>query len=74
MSAETPIDQLNTIRSQALAQLIELRADPKPTYWLDGQRVLWSEYIETLERTVDWCDRKLAEHQPYEVRTEATTR
>ncbi|MEQ8211967.1 MAG: hypothetical protein RH917_19370 [Lacipirellulaceae bacterium] len=70
---QTTQEQLATIRSGALAQLIELRANPKPTYWLDGQRVLWSEYIETLERTVDWCDRKLAECQPFEVRTEGTT-
>ena len=34
----TDIQQIQSIRSQTLAQLDALRADPKPTYWLDGQR------------------------------------
>ncbi len=38
----TDIVQIQSIRSQTLAQLDELRADPKPTYWLDGQRVHWA--------------------------------
>ena len=67
MSAD--IQQIQTIRSLALAQLEALRADPKPTYWLDGQRVHWQQYAESLERTVDWCDRKLAECEPFEVRS-----
>ncbi len=61
--------QIETIRSQTLAQLEQLRADPKPTYWLDGQRVHWQEYAESLQRTVDWCDRKLHECDPFEVRS-----
>jgi hypothetical protein len=69
----TDIQQIQAIRSQTLAQLEALRADPKPTYWLDGQRVLWQEYAESLERTIDWCDRKLAEYEPFEVRSQGTT-
>ena len=66
-------EQIQTIRSQTLAQLESLRADPKPTYWLDGQRVDWQQYAESLERTIDWCDRKLAEYEPFEVRSQGMT-
>lgn len=66
----TDIEQLQTIRSLSLAQLEQLRADPKPTYWLDGQRVHWQQYGESLQQTIDWCDRKLAEYQPFEVRSQ----
>jgi hypothetical protein len=67
------IQQMQIIRSQTLAQLEALRADPKPTYWLDGQRVHWQEYAESLERTIDWCDRKLAEYEPFEIRSQGVT-
>jgi hypothetical protein len=69
----TDSEQIQAIRSQTLAQLEDLRADPKPTYWLDGQRVHWQEYAESLQRTIDWCDRKLAEYEPFEVRSQRVT-
>lgn len=65
--------QLETIKSLALAQLAELRAVPKPTYTLDGQTVSWESYAASLERTIDWCDQKLAALAPYEIRSEGTT-
>ena len=65
--------QIQAIRSQTLAQLEQLRADPKPTYWLDGQRVHWEQYAESLQRTVDWCDGKLAEYEPFEVQSQGMT-
>ena len=71
MSAD--IQHLLSIRSQTLAQLDDLRAAPKPTYWLDGQRVHWQEYAESLQRTIDWCDAKLAEYEPFEVRSRGVT-
>lgn len=69
----TDVEQIRSIRSQSLAQLAELRAAPKPTYWIDGQRVHWQEYVESLQKTVDWCDQKLAEAEPFEVRSQAMT-
>ena len=69
----TDQQQLETIKSLALAQLVELRAAPKPTYTLDGQTVSWESYIASLERTIDWCDRKLATVAPFEIRSEGTT-
>jgi len=69
----TEIEQIQSIRSQSLAQLDELRVSPKPTYWLDGQRVHWEQYAESLQRTVDWCDQKLATYEPFEIRSQGVT-
>jgi hypothetical protein len=69
----TDIEQIRTIRSLSLAQLEQLRADPKPTYWLDGQRVHWEQYAESLQRTIDWCDHKIAEYEPFEIRSQGMT-
>jgi hypothetical protein len=69
----TDIEQIQSIRSQTLARLDELQADPKPSYWLDGQRVYWQEYAESLQQTIDWCDRKLSECEPFEVRSQGGT-
>ena len=67
------IEQIQAIRSQSLSQLDDLRANPKPTYWLDGQRVHWQQYAESLQTTVDWCDQKLVGDQPFEVRSQGVT-
>ena len=69
----TDLEQIQSIRSQTLAQLATLRAAPKPTYWIDGQRVHWQEYADSLQRAVDWCDQKLADSAPYEVRSQGIT-
>lgn len=60
-----------TIRTNALTTLSEITADPKPTYAIDGQRVEHAEYLAQLQRTVDWCDAKLAQLSPVEVATTA---
>ena len=67
------IQQITTIRTQTLAQLAALRASPKPTYALEGKRVSWQEYVESLQRTIDWCDQKLVSYWPYECRSQGTT-
>ena len=61
------LESLLAIRSQTLTQIQEVRASKKPTYWIDGQRVHWEQYVESLQRTVDWCDQKLADHEPFEI-------
>jgi hypothetical protein len=69
----TDRQQIESIRNLSLSQLEELRANPKPTYWLDGQRVHWQQYAESLQKTVDWCDQKLSEIEPFEVRSQGGT-
>jgi len=71
MSSEA--QQIISIRSLTLAQIAQLRANPKPTYSIDGQRVSWTDYFESLQQTVDWCDRKLAGYDPFECRSQGTT-
>lgn len=65
--------QLQAIRTQTLQLLQQIRAEPKPTYWIDGQRVHWEQYAESLQRTVDWCDQKLADEQPFEIRSQGVS-
>jgi hypothetical protein len=65
--------QIESIRSQTLAQLVDLRANPKPTYSIDGQTVSWTDYVRSLEETVDWCDAKLIGLAPFEIQSQATT-
>ncbi len=55
------------------AQLVELRASPKPTYKIDDQTVSWEGYIRSLEATVDWCDSKLIGLEPFEIRSQGYT-
>jgi hypothetical protein len=69
----TDIEQVQTIKSQTLAQLALVRAEPKPSYTVDGQRVSWESYALSLQRTIDWCDRKLADYEPFELHTRGTT-
>lgn len=69
----TDREQIELIRSQTLAQLVDLRANPKPTYSIDGQTVSWTDYVRSLEETVDWCDAKLIGLAPFEVQSQATT-
>jgi hypothetical protein len=67
------IEQLETIRANTLAQLVEIRESPKPSYSLDGQQVSWTEYVRSLQETIEWCDIKLAGYQPFETRSQGMT-
>ena len=69
----TDIEQIETIRANTLAQLVELRANPKPSYSLEGQQVSWTEYVRSLQETIEWCDIKLAGYRPFECRSEGIT-
>jgi hypothetical protein len=66
-------DQLQAIKSQTLARIAELTAQPKPTYYLDGQSVSWNEYLGRLQATVDWCDRQMAGQEPIEIHSQGIT-
>ena len=69
----TEAQQITSIRNLTLAQLEQLRANPKPTYSIDGQRVSWTDYFQSLQQTIDWCDQKLAGYEPFECRSQGTT-
>ena len=66
-------EQIATIKSQTLARIAEITAQPKPTYQIDGQLVAWGDYLTQLQRTVDWCNANLAGELPVEVHSQACT-
>ena len=57
----TDLDQIRAIKSQTLALIAEITAQPKPTYKIDGQNVLWMQYLAQLQKTVAWCDLHLGQ-------------
>ena len=66
----TDIQQIATIKSQTLARMAEITAQPKPTYQIDGQLVAWGDYLTQLQRTIDWCNEKLAGERPFEIQSQ----
>jgi hypothetical protein len=69
----TDAEQIAAIKSQTLARLAEITAQPKPTYQIDGQLVAWGDYLSQLQRAVDWCNEKLAAESPFEMRSQGYT-
>jgi hypothetical protein len=67
------VEQIETIRSEALAQMLDLLATEGPTVEIGDDELPWAPWLAALEKTVDWCDRKLAEYAPYEVATRGVT-
>ena len=67
------IEQITTIKSQTLARIAEITAQPKPTYQIDGQLVAWGDYLSQLQKAVDWCNEKLTAESPLEVRSQGYT-
>lgn len=64
------LEQIRTIKSQTLALVAQITSEPKPSYSVDGQKVSWSEYLARLQATVDWCERKLAGQEPFEIHSQ----
>ena len=67
------LEQLRIIYSQTLAIIAQLTSDPKPSYTVDGQTVSWSDYLAKLQETVDWCEKKLAGQEPFEIHSQGAT-
>ena len=64
------IEQIEAMRTQTAAQIESLLATSGPTITIAGVETAWAPLVGSLRDTLDWCDRKLAEYQPYEVRSE----
>jgi hypothetical protein len=69
----TDAQQIATIKSQTLARIAEITAQPKPTYQIDGQLVAWGDYLSQLQRVVDWCNERLSGEAPFEIRSQGFT-
>lgn len=64
----TNLENLATIKANALAKLAELTADPKPDYDIDGQKVTWSALWDKLTAICKWADKQIAyETGPVEI-------
>ncbi|HMO86319.1 MAG TPA: hypothetical protein PKC18_15510 [Lacipirellulaceae bacterium] len=66
-----PPAQLEVIRDQALAQMQTLVTNEAPTIAVGDAEMPWAPLLAPLAQTVDWCDRKLSEYDPCEVRSGA---
>lgn len=70
----TDAEQLATIKSQVLAVLVEITAQPKPTYDIDGQHVLWAEYYKMLMEQLAELDALIAAAGgPFEIHSQGYT-
>ncbi|MBY0523439.1 MAG: hypothetical protein K2R98_08565 [Gemmataceae bacterium] len=69
----TELSNLQTIKSNLLAVLAaetayQLANGPKPTYTLDGENYLWSEWREAVLRKVDMLNRLIqSEAGPFQL-------
>ena len=66
-------EQIATIKANTLAQIEQVSAEKKPSYSEDGQTFRWQEYIEHLQRRVEWCNQQLAAEEPFEFPTQGYT-
>jgi hypothetical protein len=69
----TDLEQIATIKTQTLARIVEITAQPKPTYDIDGQKVNWETYLKQLHATADWCDQQLLANDPFDATSQAVT-
>lgn len=46
------VDDLVTARTSAAARLVEVLAEKKPSYSVDGQAISWTEYTAMLRETI----------------------
>ncbi len=70
----TDAEQLATIKTQTLANIVAITASPNPTYTIDGQEIEWAEYLRQLQSTLAWVNKQLVQAGgPYEVHTQGYT-
>lgn len=62
----TDAEQIATIRTQALARIVEITASPKPSYSIGEKSYSWAEYHKTLMDQVAWCNAQDAAMDPTE--------
>ncbi len=64
------VAQLEAIKANTLAQMAAVSAERKPSYSENGQSFAWTEYLEHLQRRVDWCNHQIAAEAPFEITTQ----
>lgn len=70
----TDLERLTTIRSQILANLEALTANPLPNYATDGDSKQWQSLFDSYINQLSKIDQQIAsENGPFEVASEAST-
>jgi len=67
------LTQVQLIKTQTLARIVEITAEQKPSYNIDGQQVSWGAYLKQLQSTVAWADDQINAEDPFEIQTQAYT-
>jgi len=60
---------LQLIKSNILARLVDLSANPKPNYSIEGKSVSWGSYFESLTKQLTTINELLQSEQPFEYRS-----
>lgn len=63
-------ENLETARDNLAAALVEATANPKPNYTVDGQSVSWGDYLDSLQKSLDGINAKIAAGEPFEFTTQ----
>jgi hypothetical protein len=63
----TYLENLTTTRDQIAANLVEITADPKPNYSIDGQTVSWADLFRTYTEQLAALNKTLAAADPFEL-------
>ena len=61
------LDQIAAIKSNTLAQMVDVSTERKPSYTENGQSFSWTQYLDHLQKRVEWCNQMLAAAQPFEI-------
>jgi hypothetical protein len=61
------LDQIRAIKTNTLEQMVQVSSERKPSYAENGQKFDWTQYLEYLQRRVDWCNQQLIAEEPFEV-------
>lgn len=66
-----------TIQQQVASRLVEITANPKPSYNVNGQQVSWNEYARMLREQLESINRVVADHEAvvglYEITSQGFT-
>jgi hypothetical protein len=60
---------LATIRTNLLARIAEVTANPKPNYSVDGQSFSWQSYLDSLMKNLDAINAQINAESPFEIVT-----
>jgi hypothetical protein len=64
LTDEEVLDKKYKIRDNLLELIDEITINPKPSYDIDGQQVLWADYLKLLNSSLDAIEDSIAKALP----------